>query len=138
MRAVRKEEKYKGEGLFRTMSMAMVIAGFISFAAMFWPLHQGAPSGAGASYYLPWCLSYGIVDLAIAVAGVAFTTLSKEKPGLYKPGNIVGIVAGSLLFLQAFPIVIWLNNVEFFISVMVIGACVLAIAVLGLADLKNR
>ena len=138
MRGVAKPENYRGESLFRTMAMAMVIAGFICFAAMFWCLYRAAPEGAGVAYYLPWCLPYGIVDLAIAGTGVAFTTLSKEKPSLYKPGEIIGIVMGGLLVVESFPLVISLGNVEFFISVLVIGACVIVIAALGLAQMKEN
>lgn len=137
MRGTYKETPRKGESLFRTMAMACIIASIISFVAMFWPLRKAAPEGAGLPYYLPWCLPYGIVDLGIAATGVAFTTLSKEKPGLYKPGNIVGIVFSSLLIAQAFPIVIVFGNWEFFLSVAAIGACVLAISILGLTSLKE-
>ena len=55
----------------------------------------------------------------------------------YKPGNIVGIVFSSLLIAQAFPIVICFGNWEFFLSVAAIGACVLAISILGLGSLKE-
>ncbi|MCR5348263.1 MAG: hypothetical protein K6E59_01480 [Bacilli bacterium] len=137
LRDVDKEGPKKGEGLFRTLSMALIIAGIISFAAMFYALFQNRPEAAGASYYLPWCLPYGIVNLLMAAMGTAFTTLSKEKPSLYKPGAIAGIVSGGLLIAQSVPIVIWLSNVEFFISVAVIGACVIAIGILTLSSLKE-
>ncbi|MBE6127005.1 MAG: hypothetical protein E7182_03415 [Erysipelotrichaceae bacterium] len=137
MRAVKAPETHKGESLFRTMAISLIIGGFIGFAAMFWPLHQNRPAGADASYYLPWCLSYGITNLTMAVFGVIGTTLSKEKPGLYKPGDIVGIVCGAILFAEAIPQVIFFHNVEFMISMMVIGACVVVIAALGLASLKE-
>ena len=137
MRDVKKEEKVKGESLFRTMAMAMIIAGIMCFVAMFFPLYQSRPDNAGASYYLPYVLPYGAVDLAIATLGVVFTTLSKEKPGLFFPGFITGIVAGALLFLSGLPIAIFLHNVEFCISVMVIGLCVSAIAIVGIKDLKD-
>lgn len=138
MRDVKEETLQKGESLFRTMAMAMVIAGVITFVAMFFPLHTKRPENAGLSYYLPWCLSYGIVDLLIAAMGVYFTTVSKDKPSLYKIGFILGIVAGGLLALSSLPLVIFLNNVEFFISVLVIGGCVIAISVVGLSSLKDQ
>ena len=127
----------KGEPLFRTMAMALIIAALICFVAMFWPLQQARPEQAGVSYYLPWCLAYGIPNLIIAGIGVFFTTVSKEKPALYKPGEIIGIVAGSIFVAEAFPIVIAFGNWEFFISVAVIGVCVIVIAALGLASLKD-
>lgn len=137
MRDVEEDKPNKGESLFRTMAMAMIIAGIVCFVAMFFPLHTKRPVDAGVDYYLPWCLPYGIVDMIIAGLGVFFTTMSKEKPGLYKPGFIVGIVAGSLLLSSGIPIAIFLSNVEFSISVMVIGACVGAIAIVGLKQLKE-
>ena len=137
MREVKAPETHKGESLFRTMAISLIIGGFIGFAALFWPLHQARPAGADASYYLPWCLSYGITNLAMAVFGVVGTTLSKEKPWLYKPGDIVGIVCGAILFAEAIPQVIFFHNVEFMISMMVIGACIVVIASLGLASLKE-
>lgn len=137
MRDVRPTEPHKGESLFRTMAIALIIAGLIGFAAMFWPLRQKAEPGAGATYYLPWCLSYGIVNLLFALFGVAMTTLSKEKPGLYKMGDIVGIVGGAIFFAEGLPIATFLSNVEFAISMMVIGACIVAISILGLKSLKD-
>lgn len=137
MRTVKPIGPNKGESLFRTMAIALLIGGLIGFAAMFFALRQKAPEGAGLTYYLPWCLSYGITNFLIAFFGVLMTTLSKEKPGLYKPGDIIGIVMGSLLVLEAFPLVIFLGNVEFFISMMVIGACIIVIAALGLSALKE-
>ncbi|MBO5528278.1 MAG: hypothetical protein J6A47_03030 [Bacilli bacterium] len=137
MRDVREETPNKGESLFKTLAVAMIIAAVMSFVAMFFPLRNLAPEGAGAPYYLPYALPYGIVNLIIAGLGVFFTTNAKEKPGLYFPGFIIGIVAGGLLTLEALPIGIFLHNVEFCISVAVIGACVIAIAITGLKALKG-
>ena len=138
MRDVKSDTQNKGEGLFRTMSMAMIIAAVMCFVAMFFPLVRGAPAGAGMEYYLPWALPYGIVNLLIAGVGVYFTTVSKEKPKLYFPGFIAGIVCGVLLLGEGLPIGIVLGNAEFCISVIVIGACVGAIAGVGIANLKEK
>lgn len=127
-----------GESLFRTMAMAMVIAGFICFAAMFWPLYQNRPENADLAYYLPWCLAYGIPNMLMAGLGVYFTTVSKDKPALYKPGDIVGIVAGGLLVGEAFPIIIVLHHTEFFISVLVIGGCLIVLGALALSSIKQK
>ena len=138
MRDIKKEEPKQGEGLFRTMAMALVIAGFMCFGAMFWPLYQGRPVGAGSAYYLSWCLPYGIVNGGIAAFGVYATTISKEKPDFYKAGSILGIVASSLLVIEAFPIVIFLKNWEMFFSVLAIGGCCLGLSILGLTSLRDN
>ena len=139
MRDVKESKPNKGEGLFRTMSMAMIIAAVMCFVAMFFPLYKNVPAGADLlTYYLPWCLAYGIVNLAIAGLGTFFTTVSKDKPSLYFPGFIVGIVVGALLFGEGLPIGIVLGHVEFCISVIVIGACVIAISCVGISSLKDK
>ena len=138
LRSVKPETGNKGEGLFRTMSMAMIIAAVMCFAAMFFPLYRGAPQGAGASYYLPWALPYGIVNVLMAGVGVYFTTISKEKPWLYFPGFIVGICSGAILVGEGLPIGIVLGNAEFCISVIVIGLCVIAIAGVGISSIKEK
>ena len=138
MRRPRQPQTIPGESLFRTMAMSLIIAGIISFLAMFWPLYRAAPAGAGMEYYLPWCLPYGIVDLGIATTGVVFTTNWKEKPGLYKLGFIVGIALGVILLGGGLPIGILLGNVEFCISTMVIAACVVAISILGLTSVVQK
>lgn len=137
MRDVQNRKPYSGESLFRTMAMAMIIASIMCFAAMFFPLFRKAPPDAGLSYYLPWALSYGIVNLLLAGLGVFFTTISKEKPNLYKFGDIVGIVGGSLFVLEGIPVGIFLSHAEFCISMIVIGACVIAIGVVALKALKD-
>ena len=135
---VEQEKQHKGEGLFRTLGIAMVIAGVIAFVAMFFCLRnkQGEATDLMA-FYLPWVLPYGIVDLAIAGAGVFLTTNAKDKPTIYFPFGIIGIVAGSSILLSGIPLIAILGNVEFFISVLVIGACVGAIAITGLKALKD-
>lgn len=120
------------------MAMAMIIGAVMCFVAMFFPLRQKAPADAGLSHYLPWCLAYGIVNVLFAGAGVYFTTVSKEKPVLYFPGFIVGIVFGALLIGEGLPIGIVLGNVEFCISAIVIGACVIAISAVGISALKEK
>ena len=138
MREVKPETAHKGQSLFSTMGISFVIAGFITLAALLFLLVQNAPAGAGVEYYLPWALPYGIVNVLIASLGVAFSSNAKEKPGWYFPGFIIGIVCGALLFLEGLPLAIFLSNVEFTISVMVIGACVVAISIVGLTQLKEE
>jgi len=138
MRDVKQRTPNTGEGLFRTLSIAMMIGAVMGFVAMAFPLVRLAPAGSGVSYYLPWFLPYGIVNFLIAFAGVFFTTLSKEKPGLYFPGDILGIVSGALLALEGLPIGIFLGNVEFCISMIVIGACIIVIGALGISALKEE
>lgn len=138
MRVVKEEEPKKGESLVRTLGIAMVIAGVITFVAMFFCLRnkQGEATDLMA-FYLPWVLPYGIVDLAIAGLGVFLTTNAKDKPNLYKFFDIMGIVSGGLIFLSGIPLIVFLSNIEFFISVLVIGACVIAIGITGLTALKE-
>ena len=138
MRGVQKETLYKGESHFATMAMALIIAFIIAFAAMFFSLQRQAPSPAGIDYYLPWVLPYGIVNLLFAGFGVYATTVRKEKPKLYFPGFIIGIVGGTILLGEAIPLIAPLNNIEFFISLLAIGICVIVISALGIATLKEK
>ena len=138
MRDVRMEKEYPGQGLFRTAAMALLIGSLVAFVAMFWALRNAAPEGADVSYYLPWSLPYGIVNLLLAGAGVVGTAESKEKPQWYFPGFIVSIVGGALIFAEGLPIGIFLGNVEFCVSTMIIGACILAIGIVGLTSLKSK
>ena len=118
----------------------MIVAGLISFAAMFFPLQKQFPEGGDAlSYYLPWCLAYGIVSLLIAgygIVGLLYTDEGAKKLNLVTA--IAGIVAGGLLVAESLPIVIVLHHVEFFICLALIGACLIVIAVMGLLSYKEK
>ena len=120
------EIKKKGGSLVKTLGTAMLIAGLIAFAAMFFALQKKSPEGIDPlPYYLPWCLSYGIVNLLIAAYGVVgLLYVDEEKTGLMKASGIFGIIAGSLILLEGLPLAIFLSNGEFCVSLIVIGVCV--------------
>ena len=137
MRDVKPEKPSAQQNLFRTASMALLIGSIMSLAAMFWALTQIAPTGAGLDYYLPWGLPYGILDVLLAGAGLFFSIEAKDKPKLLLPGLIVDLVGGCLILLQGIPIGIFLSHVEFCVSVMVIGACVGIIALVGISAVRH-
>ncbi len=137
---MRGDVRPKGKGsLHRTLSTAMIIAGFIAFAAMFFPLQKNKPTEADpAPYYLPWCLVYGIICLAIAGLGVAGLLLDEDRrDGLRKAFPILGIASGGLVIIMSLPIIIVWSHFEFFISLALIGGCLLAIAILSYKEFKD-
>lgn len=140
MRSDRFATKTTSDGLLKTVYTAMIIAGFITFAGMFFPLHQhrGGEVTNLVSYYLPWSLAYGIPCLAIATYGVMGISLSSSHPFIKKSSGIAGIVSGSLVMLGSFPLVIAFQAWEFFISLLVIGGCVLAMGILQQSALNKN
>ena len=135
-----KPTRSTSENLAKTCYTAMVIGGVITFAGMFFPLqqHQGADVTDLLGYYLPWCLAYGIPCLAIAIYGVFGITLLKNYPFLQNSSGIAGIISGSLIVIGSLPLAIVFQAWEFFISLLVIGGCILAIGILELTALKNK
>lgn len=124
--------------LSKTLSTSLVVYGAISFVAMFYPLYQGKTSESGLSYFLPWCLPYGIVCVAVVIYSLtSFGFLSRRAPFL-KFNSIMGIVFGGLGMVGALPIGILLKGYEFMISLLVIDACVIAISVLTLKSYRDE
>lgn len=138
MRGMR-QRKPGGGSLVKTVGTAMIIAGLISFAAMFFPLQKAFPQGGDAlSYYLPWCLAYGIVSVMMAGYGMAALLYSEEQKRRFNFAScVIGIVSGGLLIAESLPIVIVLREVEFFICLALIGVCLIVIAVMGVLSYKE-
>ena len=133
-------QKNSSDSLGKTAYTAMIIAGIISFAAMFFPVHQhrGAEVTDLLSYYLPWCLAYGIPCLAIATYGVIGVSLMSSHPFIKKSSGIASIISGALVIAGSFPLAIFFQAWEFFTSLLVIGGCVLAIGIIQQSALKNN
>ena len=137
-RQIKPADRYTGDSIVRTMAMTFIIASLIIFAAMAWPLSRLAPEGAGASYYLPWFLPYGIVNVIIAGYGVYLTVNGREHPRQFLLYSIIGVVLASLLFLEGIPIAIFLSNTEMAVSALVIGGCAIVISSLAIATCKQK
>ena len=137
-RDLKAETRYQGDSLVRTLAMALIIASIIIFAAMIYPLIKIAPEGAGVSYYLPWVLPYGIVNVLIAFYGVFLTINGREHPKAFFLYSVIGVVLASLLFLEGIPIAIFLQNAEMAVSSLVIGACAIVIAALSISSTKKK
>lgn len=137
-RDIKAEKRYQGDSLVRTMAMALIIGSIVIFAAMIYPLIKIAPAGAEASYYLPWVLPYGIVNVLSAFFGVYLTINGREHPEAFFVYSIIGLVTASLLFLEGIPIAIFLRNAEMAVSSLVIGACVIVIAALSISSTKKK
>lgn len=124
--------------LSKTLSTSLVVYGAISFVAMFYPLYHGRESGSGISYFLPWCLPYGAFCLVVVIYSlVSFGFLSRRARFL-EVNSVVGIVFGALGMIAALPIGILLKGYEFMISLLVIGACIIAISVLTLKSYREE
>lgn len=120
------------ESLSKSLSTGYLISGLITFVAMFYPLYKARPENAGADYYLPYCLGYGIFCLAILIYGLVSFSLIIKWARFLKINAIVGMVIGVLVVLASLPIGICIKSIQFMISLMVIGVCVFAIAFLTL------
>ena len=140
MRGKRNEEKETTPALClaKTVYTAMIIAGFICFLGAFFPVHQNEGEQADlVAYYLTWCLPYGIPCLLIALMGVLGVGNAELRPRFLKNAGISGIISGSLLMAGSFPLVIVFQAWEFFFSIMIIGACVLAMGIVQISAQKE-
>ena len=137
-RDVKPSSRYTGDSIVRTMAMSFIIASLVIFAAMAFPLVRNAPQGSGPSYYLPWMLPYGIVNVLIAAYGVYLTVNGRENPTLFLTYSIIGTVLASILLLEGIPIAIFLNNAEMAVSALVIGACVVIISALSISTVRKK
>lgn len=124
--------------LSKTLSTSLVVYGAISFVAMFYPLYQGRENGSGLSYFLPWCLPYGVFCLCMVIYSLLSFGFLSRRACFLKINSIVGIIFGALGMVAALPIGIFLKGYEFMISLLVIGACVIAISVLTLKSYRDE
>ena len=124
--------------LSKTLSTSLVVYGAISFVAMFYPLYQRRESESGISYFLPWCLPYGVFCLAMVIYSLSSFGFLSRRARFLKINSIVGIVFGGLGMVAALPIGFFLKGYEFMISLLVIGACVIAISVLTLKSYRDE
>ena len=136
-RDIKEQSRHNGDSIVRTMAMSFIIASLIIFAAMAYPLIKNAPQGAEVTYYLPWMLPYGIVNLLIAIYGVYLTVNGREHPEHFFLYSCIGLVPSILLFFEGIPI-FFLGNIEMAISSMVIGACAIVISSLAVATCKKK
>lgn len=134
-RPTRSEPYQSTYALSKTSATGLIILGVVIFVAMFYLLQNGYTGAKdGASYYLPWCLSYGIPCVLVAGVGVYWLTHEIKKPFETKVFAILCIVIGTVGMGVSIPnIAVW-GNVEFFLSVLIIAACEMA---LGIVTLKS-
>lgn len=139
MRSDRFAKRTTSEGLAKTCYTAMMIASIFSVIAMIFCVHQNKPESVTdlLPYYLPWALGYGIPALLIFI----FSTLGLFQLNNYiffkKIAGILSIVVGSLIIVSCFPLAFLYQAWEFFFSVLIIGACVLAMGILEQLALKR-
>ena len=137
-REIKQKTRYEGDSIVRTMAMSFIIASLIIFAAMAYPLIKNAPQGSDSSYYLPWMLPYGIVNVLIAGFGVYLTVNGREHPEHFFIYSLIGLGVSIVLFLEGLPIAIFLNNPEMAVSSLAIGACIIVIASLAISTCKKK
>ena len=139
MRSDRFEEKSTAESLGKTVYTSLIIAGLICFLGALFPvyLNQGNASGDLLSYYLTWSLPYGIPCLCFVIIGIAGLGNVSTNIIFKKNAGLFGIITGGLLMAGSFPLAIILQAWEFFISILVIGGCVLAMGILQLSAFKK-
>lgn len=128
------------ENLAKTGYTALIISGLITFLAMFFPLQQSQTVDGRQMVIgemLPWLLAYGIPCLLVAAYGVFGLTSIKSNPFVKKSAGIIIIVGGALTAGAAIPIGIFFQAWEFFVSVLAIGGCIIAIGILALKAEKN-
>ena len=82
--------------LSKTLSTSLVVYGAISFVAMFYPLYQGRENGSGLSYFLPWCLPYGVFCLGMVIYSLLSFGFLSRRARFLKINSIVGIIFGAL------------------------------------------
>lgn len=139
MRGDKYEKKSTSESLGKTVFTSMIIGGFICFVGMFFPLQQASNEAKDLlAHYLPWCLAYGIPCLGVATYGLCGITMMNSHPFFLKSAGIAGVIAGSLIMISAIPLAIAFRAWEFMISLLVIGACIVAMGALEISALKHK
>ena len=134
-----KTEPFQGTiSLSKTAATGLVIIGFIIFVAMFFLLQRNKPEAVdNVSYYLPWCIGYGVPCLACAATGIYWLLHEIKKPYSCFVFSIICMVFAGLAALGSIPFgVVW-QNVEFIISGIVIALCEGAIAFLTMRSFKE-
>ena len=139
MRSDRFEEKSTAESLGKTVYTSLIIAGLICFLGALFPvyLNQSRAGDNLTSYYLAWGLPYGIPCLLFVVIGIAGLGQISFKPFFKNYAGLFGIITGGLLVAGSFPLAIILQAWEFFVSILVIGGCVLAMGILQLSAVRK-
>ncbi len=126
--------------LAKTLASSLLIAAVISFLAFFYAFQQTKGFGEGVLLpeILAWVLSYGLFA-ALGLGGGLFCLLTiSKRPKNMKIASILGIVYGALTALSGIPMGIFLSKIEFLISLLVIGACLIAIALLTLRSYREE
>ncbi|MGM9813572.1 MAG: hypothetical protein ACI32C_01480 [Candidatus Enteromonas sp.] len=126
--------------LAKTLATSLIIAALISAAALVFALTSFYKGYEGdlLPIYLGWGLSYGVFALAGIVFAAVFLILMPTRPKMIQGISISGIVYGSLVALCGLPMGIVLQKWEFFVSLAIIGGCILAIGILTLKSYKEE
>ena len=120
--------------LTKTAGTGLIICGIITFIAMFYLLRSAEKNVTDQlSYYLPWCLAYGVPCLGVAGTGIYWITHEIKKPYSAFVFSIVCIVLGALMLGACVPFIAIWGNIEFFISCLVIAASEIVIASLAIS-----
>ena len=128
-----KNQKDPAESLLRTMGTSCVVSSFISALGTFYVLFKGNVSLA---HWLGFMIPYGA--LLIASLFIGFFALFQRDASRFKTYSVLGCVYGGLLCASFVPNGILLGNWKIAIAIGVIGACVFAIALLTLLQLKEK
>ena len=126
--------------LAKTLASSLLIAALISFLAFFYAFQQSKGFGEEVAFpeILAWVLSYGLfAALGLGCGLFGLLTVSK-RPKTMGIVSILGIVYGSLTAVSGIPMGIFLGKIEFLISLLVIGACLVAIAILTFRSYREE
>lgn len=126
--------------LAKTLCSSLIISALISAIAMAFALtsHYKGAAGDLTPIYLAWGLSYGL----FALAGIAIAILFLLKISIYpkwnKGASVFGIVYGALVALSGIPLGAFLSKIEFLVSLLIIGICVVGISVLTFRSYREE
>ena len=125
--------------LSKTGATGLILTGIVSFVAMFFLLQaRKGEAGDMVAYFLPWCIGYGIPDLAMAGLGVWWLTHEMKNPFELQVFAIICMVGGVVGLGLSFPYIILWGNVEFFVSMIVISLLEIGLGILTLRAYLKR